>query len=30
MAWPRHLDHDPAHVWLRSVLRECAAGLSAA
>ena len=23
MAWPRHMDHDPAHVWLRGVLTGC-------
>jgi LysR family nod box-dependent transcriptional activator len=25
MCWPRYLDNDPAHVWFRRVLMECAA-----
>lgn len=25
MAWPPHLEHDPAHIWLRRVIQECAA-----
>ena len=29
MAWPRYLDHDPAHVWLRQTLVACAAALTA-
>jgi DNA-binding transcriptional LysR family regulator len=28
MAWPRHLDHDPAHLWLREMLASSAAELS--
>lgn len=24
LAWPRYLDGDPAHLWLRQVLRQCA------
>lgn len=28
MVWPRHLDHDPAHVWLRGTLQACAGELS--
>ena len=24
LCWPRHLEHDPAHQWLRSVLLSCA------
>lgn len=27
MAWPRHLERDPAHLWLRETLAICAAGL---
>ncbi len=27
MAWPRHLQHDPAHAWLREQLLACAGGL---
>lgn len=30
MVWPRHLDADPAHTWLRQLLQDCAAGLVAA
>ena len=29
MMWPRHLDRDPAHVWLRDTLLACAGELSA-
>ena len=28
MAWPRYLDQDPAHLWLRGALLKSAAGLS--
>ncbi len=28
MAWPRYLDQDPAHLWLRGALLESAARLS--
>jgi DNA-binding transcriptional LysR family regulator len=24
LAWPRHLQHDPAHVWLREQIEACA------
>ena len=27
LAWPRHLQHDPAHAWLRTQLLASAAGL---
>jgi LysR family transcriptional regulator, nod-box dependent transcriptional activator len=27
MSWPRYLDHDPAHQWLRETLGACAAEL---
>ena len=23
MSWPAHLEHDPAHTWLRSVIHDC-------
>lgn len=26
MCWPAHLERDPAHLWLRRVLKECVAG----
>ncbi len=29
MAWPRYLDRDPAHVWVRGVVEGCAADLDA-
>ena len=28
MCWPNHLDQDPAHVWLRRLVHDCAAGLA--
>lgn len=28
LAWPRHLEHDPAHAWLRQSLLGCAADLA--
>ncbi len=27
MAWPRYLDHDPAHAWLRRCMAQCAAAM---
>ena len=27
MAWPRHLEHDPAHAWLPGQVAEVAAAL---
>ena len=30
MAWPRHLEHDPAHAWLRGQVAAVAAALEAA
>ena len=27
VAWPSHLEHDPAHVWLRDIVNECVADL---
>ncbi len=29
LAWPEHTSHDPAHIWLRSVVNECVAELPA-
>lgn len=29
MAWPRYLQHDPAHAWLREQVRACARNLDA-
>ena len=29
MAWPRYLDHDPAHKWLRGVVSACASEMTA-
>ena len=28
MSWPRYLDRDPAHLWVREALLACAAGLA--
>ncbi len=28
MAWPRHLEHDPAHGWLRQQVQTCAQALA--
>ncbi len=30
LAWPLHMAHDPAHVWLRGVVNACVADLPAA
>lgn len=30
MAWPPHLERDPAHLWLRQTIEECALELPAA
>lgn len=27
LAWPAHLAHDPAHLWLRSIVNDCVAEL---
>lgn len=27
VAWPSHLEHDPAHIWLRNIVNECVADL---
>ena len=27
VCWPNHLDQDPAHLWLRRLIHECAAAL---
>ena len=29
VAWPAHLDHDPAHLWLRGLLNDCVTNLPA-
>ena len=28
MSWPRYLDRDPAHLWVREALLACAGGLA--
>jgi DNA-binding transcriptional LysR family regulator len=30
MAWPRHVDGDPGHAWLRGLVLDCAAAMDTA